>query len=143
MSMTRPASVPGGLRIVRARVRTIGPIIGLLPPGVLGLISWLLIRDNASTAKGVGGFVLGVLAAPGLLVAGIPLSSTSRYGPAILGSLALWLVLGAVAAWRATRRPVAGWWEFWREYLWLAIPTWVGVLAALLVANLVLGQALF
>jgi hypothetical protein len=124
-------------------VRTIGPIIGLIPPGVLGLLSWLLIRNSASTAKGVGGFVLGALAAPGLLVAGIPLSATSRYVPAILGSIVLWVALGALAAWRATRRPVAGWREFWREYLWLAIPTWAGVLAALLVANLVLGQALF
>ena len=43
---------------------------------------------------------------------------------------------------RATKRPAATWRDFWREYLWLATGVWVGVVAALVAADLVLGRAL-
>jgi len=138
-----PTSVPGGLRVLRARVRTVGPLLALVPPAVMGLLALALTRNNTSTAKGIAGFALGVLAAPGLLVAGAPLTSTSRYAPAIVGSAVFWALLGMFAGLRATRRPVAGWTDFWREYLWLAVPAWLGVIGALVLANVVLGKALF
>ncbi len=109
----------------------------------MGLLALALTRNNTSTAKGIAGFALGVLAAPGLLVAGAPLTSTSRYAPAIVGSAVFWALLGMFAGLRATRRPVAGWTDFWREYLWLAVPAWLGVIGALVLANVVLGKALF
>jgi hypothetical protein len=128
---------------MRARLRTLGPVVGLIPPAVLGLLSLLLTRNSTSAGRGIAGFALGVLAAPGLLVAGVPLSSTSHYAPAIAGSAAFWFLLGLFAAVRATRRPVAGWGDFWRDYAWLAVPVWIGVGAALFVADLALGNALF
>jgi hypothetical protein len=128
---------------MRSRIRMLGPILALLPPAVLGLAGTLLLRDNSSTARGALGFGLSVLAAPALLVVGAPLGDSARYGAAVLVSVAFWFVLGVVAAFRATRPPVAGWLDYWREYLWLAVPAWLGVLVAALLANLVLGEALF
>ena len=52
--------------------------------------------------SGLGGLVLGVFAAPGLLAVGAPFSDTSRYPIGIAGSVVLWLVIGLVAARPAT-----------------------------------------
>ena len=51
--------------------------------------------------------------------------------------------LGTVAARRATRRPVATWRDFWREYFWLAGGVWLGVIVALVLVALVLGRPIF
>ena len=53
------------------------------------------------------------------------------------------MLIGAIAARRATRVPVASWRDFWREYLWLATGVWLGVVVALIAVNLVFGRALF
>ncbi len=117
--------------------------MALVPPGLLGAAAWMLLRDNTSTVRGVGSFLLAVLAAPGLLVMGVPLSSGGKvYLVGIGASVALWLLVGVVASRRATRAPAANWRDFWREYLWLAAGVWVGVVGALVAANLILGRAL-
>jgi len=52
-----------------------------------------------------------------------PLSHGSgTYLPAIGLSALGWLGIGMTASFRATRRPVATWRDFWREYLWLGGP---------------------
>lgn len=142
-SPARP--VQYGPRAYRERIRGIGPFVALLPPAVLGVAGALMLRGNTtSTARGLGGFALAVLAAPGLLVAGVPL----RHGNAVLlgavaGSALMWFVLGVVASRRATAVPVCSWRDFWREHLWLAAGVWLGVVGAGLAANLVMGRALF
>jgi len=118
-------------------------MLALLPPAALAAVAWMLVHDNASTVRGVASFLLAALAAPVLLVAGVPLSG----GPgahlwAIAASAALWLLVGMVASHRATRLPVATWRDFWRDYLWLAAGVWLGVVAALAAANLLLGRTL-
>ena len=119
-----------------------GVLAGLLPPAVLGALSMLLLRDNQTTVRGVLGFVTAVLAAPGLLVAGVPMAgSTGLYLAAAAASALMWLLVGAVASARATRRPVATWGDFWKEYLWLAGGVWLGVFGSLVAANLILGGA--
>jgi hypothetical protein len=116
--------------------------LGLLSPAVLGLLSLVLLRDNTSTTRGVLGFLAAVLAAPGLLVAGAPMAgSTGLYMVAVLGSAAVWLLVGVVAARRATRTPVASWGDYWKEYVWIAGGVWLGVVGALVAANLILGGA--
>jgi len=131
-----------GPRAYRAQIRRLGPLVGLLPAAVLGLVSAMLLHGNTSTVRGVAGFLAAVLAAPGLLVAGAPMTDGAGvYGPAVLGSAAVWLVIGLVAARRATRRPVATWGDYWREHLWLAGGVWLGVIGALVAANLLLGGA--
>jgi hypothetical protein len=135
--------VPQGPRAYRNRIRRLGPVLGLLPPAALAGVSWLLLRNNESTARGVLSFLFAVLAAPGLLVAGVPLSGSPGSHPlAIAGSVILWLALGVVASRRATREPAASWRDFWRDYLWLAGGVWIGVVGALVAANLLLGRTL-
>jgi len=104
-------------------------------PAALGVLGVLL--------GGIGGFLLALLAAPVLLVVGIPLSSGAAvWAAALLGSAVLWLVVATVAARRATRSPVATWADFWREYAWLAGGVWLGTVLALAAANLLLGRTL-
>jgi hypothetical protein len=134
--------VPHGPRAYRRQIRRVGPLAGLLPPAALGLMAMLLLRDNTtSTARGVVGFLAAVLAAPGLLVGGAPLADGGMYTAAVAGSTVVWLLLGTTAARRATRTPVATWGDFWKEYLPLAGAIWLGAVAALVAANLILGGA--
>jgi hypothetical protein len=136
--------VPLGPRAYRSKLRGAGPLVALVPPGVIGVFSLLLLRGHSSLGRGVAGFVTAVLAAPGLLVAGAPLrSGRNVYLAAVIGSAVLWMLVGAIAARRATRLPAASWRDFWREYVWFAVGVWLGVVVALAAVNLVFGRALF
>ena len=83
-----------------------------------------------------------MFAAPGLLAVGVPFSGEEVYAIGITLSVLLWLVVGAIAARRATRNPMASWTDFWRTYWWLAGGIWVGAIAALVVARISVGGAL-
>ena len=136
--------VPLGPRAYRSKLRGSGPIVALVPPGLLGLLSLMLLHGHSSLTRGLAGFLMAVLAAPGLLVAGAPLRDGSKiYVLAVVASAVLWMLVGAVSARRATRHPAASWRDYWREYLWLAIGVWIGVVVALVAVNLVFGRALF
>jgi hypothetical protein len=141
----RGAVLHDGWRAVRRRIQATGPFAGLLPAALLGGVGTLLLATNkGSTVRGLGGFVLCVLGAPGLIVAGVPLRAGSTATLAgVVGSIVLWFVIGTIAATRAARRPVCGWRDYWREFLWIAAGVWVGVAGAGLAANLVTGRALF
>ena len=78
----------------------------------------------------------------GLLVAGAPFGDESTYPLAILASIPLWLLLGFVAAWRATRRPIASWGDYTRELLYLTVAVAVGVSIALVVSAQIVGESL-
>ncbi len=127
--------VPGGHLEYRARLRRFGPLMALtVPAGFLaagaGLLNW-----TGSTIRGFGGFLLTALAAPTMLLLGVPVSGgMPRYVLAGVTSLLLWLGIGAWAASRATRSVVAGWSDWWREYAWLSVPVWVGATVAFAVA---------
>ena len=109
----------------------------------MGVVALLMLAGSASTVRGVVGFALAVAALPTLLVAGTPLA----HGTGVLllcmaSSVALWAALGRVAARRATRAPAATWREFWHEYLWLAVPVWLGSVIAGVVASIVIGSSI-
>ena len=136
--------MPLGPRAYRSKLRGSGPVVALLPPGALGVLSLLLLRGHTSLTRGLAGFLTAVLAAPGLLVAGAPLRADhSAYLGAVVGSAVLWMLVGVISARRATRLPAASWRDYWREYLWLAVGVWLGVVVALVAVNVVFGLALF
>lgn len=109
---------------------------------MIGAAGYLLLRSSDSATRGVVGFVACVFAAPALIAFGVPLTGDSGvYRLAIVTSAVLWLVVGLIAARRATRRPAAMWGDFWREFAWFAAAVWCGVVVAIAAANLLLGRA--
>ena len=131
-----------GPRWFRSRIRSRGPFLAVIPPAVLGVAALLSLELFEGKASGYAGLFLGVAAAPALLAVGAPFSDSSVWPIGIAVSAMLWLIVGAVAARRTTRNPMAGWRDFWRTYFWLAAGIWVGVAAALLIARYTVGQAL-
>lgn len=117
-------------------------MVALFVPAVLGVLSLLMLHNSHTTARGIGGFVAAVFAAPLLPAFGAPIrTGGSVYLLAVLGSAVIWLLIGLVASRRATSRPTATWGGYWAEYLVLALSVWVGVIVSLVAANLVLGRA--
>ncbi len=124
-------------------MRLFGPVVGMVPPAVLGATALALLHGSSSTTRGIAGFGLALCAAPGLLAAGVPLATGgNRYAIAIAASALLWFLIGVIASRRATRTPVATWRDFWREWAWPSVGVWLGVLAALGIADLAVGSAL-
>ncbi len=142
---TRPhPAVPQGPRAFRVRIRRVGPIVALVPPMVLVVLATMLLHGNTGAGRGIAGFVALVLAVPGLLWAGVPLTTdSSRKTLGVVASIALWLAVGLLASRRATRSPVAMWRDFWREFAWLAAGIWIGVVTGLALTELLVGRALF
>lgn len=134
--------MPFGPRDYRRRLRTRGPVLALVPSAGAGLLALLLLWGNTATWRGAGAVALSLFAAPVLLAVGAPLTGGTLLLVGVALSAVLWLGLGALAAHRATSRPAAAWREFWLQYLWLAGGVWIGVVVALVIANLVLGNAL-
>ena len=131
-----------GPRWYRSRIRVLGPLVGLVPMGVLGAIGWLSLRLGEGRTSGLIGLVGGVSAAPGLLLAGAPFADDSVYPRAVVASVPLWLLLGLLASRRATRSTVASWRDYWREMLLLSVSVVIGAIVALIVAAASLTQSL-
>ncbi|MEY2710323.1 MAG: hypothetical protein RL487_106, partial [Actinomycetota bacterium] len=85
-------------------------------------------------------FVAMVAAFPLMPVAGIPAANgTVRVALAAGASLLVWWFLGQMVAARVTRRAVAGWREWTREFLVLGAGLWLGAVGSVLLAALALG----
>jgi hypothetical protein len=131
--------VPQGPVAYRRQIRRYGPFVGLIAPAVTLLAAVLVWRiwpcsGSACVKSAESGWVLASMAVPTALLVGFPLETgTLRLLAAGVGAVALWLGVGAWAARRSARYPVAGWREYWSEYLWLLIPVWGGTIAALLI----------
>jgi hypothetical protein len=134
--------ITAGHRWYRMRLRVFGPLVGLVPMGLLGAASWLVLRIGSGRASGTIGLVTGATAAPGLLVAGAPFADNARYPTAVLASVPVWLVLGLIASRRATRSLIASWRDYWRELAFLTVALMAGVIGAILVATALLGESL-
>ena len=131
-----------GPRWFRLRIRSRGPFLAVIPPLALGLIALLALKLFDGSTSGYVGLICGVFAAPILLAVGAPFSDSSLYPIGVALSAMLWLIVGAVAARRSTRNPVADWRDYWRTFGWLAGGIWLGATIALLVAKYSVGQAL-
>jgi hypothetical protein len=131
--------VPDGIIAHRASVRKRG---GLTAGGIaLALAAVGLVFVALPGALfGLIGFVIVVMAMPTLPMFGVPaVSGVVVYLLAGATSLGLWFVIGHISALRATRRAVSGWKEWRSEFRPLALGVWLGGLAALVVATIVVG----
>jgi hypothetical protein len=138
-----PPPLLAGPRWYRTRIRSFGWLVALLPPAVVGAVAWLSLRLADDRSSGLVGLVGGVVAAPGLLVAGAPLADESNYPLAVVASAPLWLLIGFVASRRATRSPMATWRDFWREYAWMFVGVAAGAAGSLIAATAILGESLY
>jgi hypothetical protein len=120
----------------------LGPLFGLIPMAILGAIALIALELGDGRTSGLIGLAAGTAAAPGLLVAGAPFGDEANYPIAVLASVPLWLVLGSVAARRATRRSIATWSDYARELAYLTIAVIVGAGLALYIAAKIVGEAL-
>lgn len=134
--------VDHGPRWYRTRIRRLGPFLALLPPFALGAVAWVALGIGSDRWTSAFGLFAGVIAAPGLLVAGAPFGDDSVYPVAAAASSLLWLTVGWLAARRATRSPMADWRDFGRELIWLSAGVAVGATAALVVASTLIGESL-
>ena len=85
-------------------------------PTVVGAVAALVLALFDGLVSGWTGLILGVCAAPGLLVIGVPFASSDTWWIGIALSLPLWLVVGYLAARTATRNPMATFGDYWRAY---------------------------
>jgi hypothetical protein len=148
-SELQTTAVPGGPVAYRHQIRTFGPFMALVPPGVALISAALLWRlypcsGTSCVSSGAAGWVLAALALPTSLVVGMPWEGGgSRYALMGVTSALIWITLGWIAAKRATRSPVASWRDWWREYAWLLLGVWAGVLAALAILAYVVQHNTF
>lgn len=112
-------------------------------PAIVGGIAYLSLQLFDTAWSGAVGLIGGVWAAPALLAAGAPFGDREMYPLAVAASGLLWILVGLLAARRATRNPMATWVDFWRHYAWLCAGIWIGASAALIVAALTISDSLF
>jgi hypothetical protein len=115
----------------------------LIVPGIVGAIAYFSLQLSDTAWSGAVGLIGGVFAAPALLAAGAPFGDRDLYPLAVAASGLLWLLVGFLAARRATRNPMATWADFWRHYAWMCAGVWVGAAIALGVAALSISDSLF
>ena len=120
----------------------LGPFLALLIPGVVGAVAYFALQMSDAGWSGPVGLLGGYLAAPTLLAVGAPFADRSLYPIAVAAAGAMWLLIGVLAAQRATRNPMASFGDFWRHYSWMLVGVWVGVIAGLAIATVRLGSGI-
>jgi hypothetical protein len=128
-------------------MRRLGPIAALIPAAVLlgaMLIAKAVVACPARgtcNARAVTSWVLPALALPTAVLAGLPVETGgARLAIVAATSVLVWMVVGRVAAQRATSRPIATWRDFAREFAWLAIALWIGVLIGVALVGVGVGN---
>lgn len=141
--MSRSGPLIEGPRWYRAQLRRRGPFLALIVPAIVGVGSALVLRLFESAWSGAIGLIGAVFAAPTLLVAGAPFSDRGIYPIAVAAAIPLWMLIGWLAARRATRNPMADWSDYWGHLALLTGATWAGAAAAMAIATVSLGESLF
>ncbi|MFM8553357.1 MAG: hypothetical protein ACKOBO_01910 [Acidimicrobiales bacterium] len=133
-------SFPGGIVHTRRSVRRRGGATSVGLALALALCGRFLDLVVGGAAGGAVGFVALVAAFPMMPVLGVPAADgAARLAVAVGVSLVVWWVLGQMAAARVTRRAVAGWREWLREFVVIGSGLWLGAVGAVLLSALVLG----
>ena len=128
-----------GPRAYRTRIRSWGALVGLVVPGIVGGSAYLALQLSDATWSGPYGLVGGYLGAPALLAVGAPFGDRGLYPLAAIASAVMWMLIGFLAARRATRNPMASWADYWRHYLWMLGGIWFGVAVGLAIATVRIG----
>jgi hypothetical protein len=138
--------VPYGPQAYRRSMRRLGPFVALIPAVVLlgamamakAVVSCPTV--GACNTRAVTSWVLPALALPTAVLAGLPIETgTNRLAIVAATSALVWMVIGRIAARRATARPIASWRDFAREFAWLAVAVWIGVLMGVALVGLGIG----
>jgi hypothetical protein len=129
----------GGVRggVADYRRRPTSTFVALIIPAMAfaaACVLWRLVpcTSGVCVETRAPAWLLAALAVPTALLGGVPFEGgLPRY--AIIGatSVVVWLLLGWLAARRATKSAVASWRDWWREYTWLLLGVWAGVVIAL------------
>jgi hypothetical protein len=117
-----------------------GPFLALAIPAAIGIVAYGSLQLSDSAWSGAVGLVGGYFAAPALLAIGAPFAERAIYPIAALASGVMWVLVGVLAARRATRHPMATWADFWRHYFWMLLGIWIGVAVALAIATVQIGS---
>ena len=121
-------------------MRARGGLTGVAVSLSILVVGWLARMLIGGALSGAVSFVAMVAAFPLMPVAGIPAANgTVRVVLAAGASLLVWWFLGQMVAARVTRRAVAGWREWTREFLVLGAGLWLGAVGSVLLAALALG----
>lgn len=108
--------------------------------GSVALVSVWPCEGTDCAQPALGGWLLVLIAFPTALASGLPwYLNVVTVGVAVATSLGGWLVLGSIAARRAARDPLAGWRDYWAEYLVLAGSVAAGVLVGLVLIAVISG----
>ena len=131
------AGVRGGVADYRRRLRFLGPLVALIIPAVAfagAYVLWRLVPCHSGVClqTRAPAWLLAALAVPTALLGGVPFEGgLPRYAVIGATSVVVWVLLGWLAARRATKSAVASWRDWWREYTWLMFGVWTGVVIAL------------
>ena len=128
-----------GPRAYRARIRAWGALVGLVIPGLVGGSAYFVLQVGESAWTGAYGLIGGYLGAPALLAVSAPFGDRALYPLAAIASGLMWMLIGFLAARRATRNPMASWADYWRHYLWMLAGIWVGAGVGLAIATVRIG----
>lgn len=117
--------------------------MALIVPTIVGIVAFGSLRLFDTAWSGAVGLVGGVLAAPVLLIVGAPFGDRDLYPIAVAASAPVWLIVGWIAAVRATRNPMASWTDYWKHLAPLTIGIWTGACVAMVLATISIGDTLF
>ncbi len=132
--------MPGGVLATRRSVRRRGGIAAIGVAAALWLTGLVAAQVLDGPAGGVISFFFLVMALPVMPLLGMPAAGGgTRLLLAVAASTALWWMIGQVVAGRVTRRPVAGWREWTREFFVMSLGLWVGAAGGLALGALALG----
>jgi hypothetical protein len=150
LSADSASPVPYGPAAYARRLRRAGWLMALVVPALL-LGATAVAKAALTCPTGqvcstsfATNWVLPGMALPTAILWGVPLhGGTPRYIGVVATSALVWALLGIWASGRATRRPIASWRTWFREYLLLLAGVWIGVFVGLLALAALVGQGTF
>jgi hypothetical protein len=132
--------IPGGVVLTRRHVRRRGGLMGIGVAVGLFCVGWLVKTLLSGTMSNVVWFVFTMVAFPIMPILGIPATGGSgRILAAVAVSLLLWWFLGQLSSAKVSSRPVVGWREWFREFVFFAASIIAGTIGAVVLSAYFLG----